>query len=113
MALPSHIEGNGNRSKTDGIEISTPEKGMTVHTDPILQQLKKHGQMLDSEISVATGIPLKQVRSCLADMSAQGVILGCSVTRYAEGKPVQALQCRISGYVPPASPGRKVGKTGP
>jgi predicted ArsR family transcriptional regulator len=77
---------------------------------PILQQLKKHGQMLDSEIAVATGIPLKQLRSQLADMSARGVIMGCNVTRYEDGRAIQALQCRISGYVPPATPGRKAGK---
>lgn len=80
-----------------------------MHADSILQQLRKHGQMLDSEIAVATGIPLKKVRSSLNDMSAQGVILGCSITRYEDGKPIQAMQCRISGYVPPASPGRRPG----
>jgi DNA-binding Lrp family transcriptional regulator len=82
---------------------------MTMHTDPILQQLKRNGQMLDSEIAIATGIPLKQIKSSLAEMSARGVILGCSVTRYEDGKSIQAMQCRISGYVPPASPGRKPG----
>jgi predicted ArsR family transcriptional regulator len=74
---------------------------------PILQYLKKHGQLLDSEIAAATGIPLPKVRSSLCDLSERGEISRCSVTRYKDGKPFEAMQCRISGYVPPASPGRK------
>jgi sulfopyruvate decarboxylase TPP-binding subunit len=85
------------------------EKSMTMHTDPILQQIKRRGQMLDSEIALATGIPMLQIQSTLAGMSARGEIMACSVTRYEDGKAVRAMQCRISGYVPPASPGRKPG----
>jgi hypothetical protein len=33
--------------------------------------------------------------------------MGCNVTLYRNDKPVEALQCRLSGYVPPAAPGRK------
>ena len=80
-----------------------------MHTDPILQQLRRNGQMLDSEIAVATGMPINQIHSTLADMSDKGMIMRCNVTRYENGKPIQAIQCRISGYVPPASPGRKPG----
>jgi sulfopyruvate decarboxylase TPP-binding subunit len=82
---------------------------MTMHAEPILQQLKRHGQMLDSDIAIATGIPMQQIQSTLESMSARGVIMGCRVTRYEGGKAIQAMQCRISGYVPPASPGRKPG----
>jgi len=85
------------------------EKIMTMHTDPILQQIKRRGQMLDSEIALATGIPMPQIQSTLERMSARGQIMACSVTRYEDGKAVSALQCRISGYVPQASPGRKPG----
>jgi predicted ArsR family transcriptional regulator len=84
-----------------------PQKDSDMLADNILQQLKKHGQMLDSELATATGIPLKQIRSQLEDLSAGGVILACNVTRYQDGKPSQAFQCRISGYVPPVAPGRK------
>lgn len=76
-------------------------------TDPILLHLKKHGQLLDSEIAAATGIPLSRVRASLFDLSARGEISKCSVTRFNKGKSVEATLCRISGYVPPASPGRK------
>ncbi len=83
-----------------------------MHATPVLQYLKKHGQRLDSEISLATGIPLQQVRQSLSDLSERGEISRCSVTRFNDGKPVEAMLCRISGYIPPAAPGRKPGQAG-
>lgn len=76
----------------------------------ILEYLKRHGQLLDSEIASATGISLKNVRASLSDLSVRGEISRCSVIKYCDGHPVEAIQCRISGYVPPASPGRKPGQ---
>ena len=78
-----------------------------MHTATILQHLKKHGQLLDSEISAATGIPIDQVRASLVTLSAQGEISKCSVTTFKDGKPIEGIQCRIAGYAPPAAPGRK------
>jgi hypothetical protein len=31
----------------------------------------------------------------------------CRSIRYKDGKEVEAMLCRISGYIPPAAPGRK------
>ncbi len=73
----------------------------------ILQHIKKHGQIRDAEIAHALGLKLGAVRSSLDDLSAKGQIACCSVTRYDEGKPVHEILCRLSGYVPPAAPGRK------
>ena len=73
----------------------------------ILQCLRKHGERLDSEIAEETGIPLATVRQGLARLAATGQIITCSLTRFQDGHPIQALQCRASGYIPPASPGRK------
>jgi len=81
-----------------------------MHTPTVIQYLKKHGQLLDSEIAAATDIPLEQVRISLAELSAQGEISKCSVTSFKNGKPVESIQCRISGYFPPAAPGRKPAK---
>lgn len=81
-----------------------------MNTPIVIQYLKKHGQLLDSEIAAATDIPLEHVRISLAELSAQGEISRCSVTRFKDGKAVEAIQCRISGYFPPAAPGRKPGK---
>lgn len=79
-------------------------------TAPILLQLKKHGQLLDSEIAAATGLSLQKVRHSLSDLSSRGEISQCNVTRFSSGKPVEGILCRISGYVPPAAPGRKPGR---
>jgi len=77
---------------------------------PILSYLKKHGQLLDSEIAAATGIPLSKVHVSLSDLSERGEISRCRVTRFNDGKPFEATLCRISGYIPPATPGRKPGR---
>jgi len=82
-----------------------------MQTDQVLSHLKKHGQLLDLEIASATGIALVQVRKSLADLTTRGEISQCSVTHFNGGKRVEGIQCRISGYVPPAAPGRKAGPT--
>ncbi len=82
-----------------------------MHTDQVLSHLKKHGQLLDLEIASATGIALVQVRKSLADLTTRGEISQCSVTHFNGDKRVDGIQCRISGYVPPAAPGRKAGPT--
>jgi hypothetical protein len=87
-------------------------KGFEMHTATVLQYLKKHGQLLDSEIASATRIPLPDVRNSLSDLSARGEISRCSVTRFNDGKAVEGMLCRISGYIPPAAPGRKPGTAG-
>lgn len=81
-----------------------------MHSSPILQYLKKHGQRLDSEIAAGTGIPLPKVRDSLSDLSARGEISRCNVTRFNDGKPVEGMLCRVAGSIPPATPGRKPGK---
>lgn len=73
----------------------------------ILKYLKKNGQRLDSEIAAATGISITNVRRHIADLSAQGEITSCTVTRFTDEKPVESVLCRIAGYIPPSSPGRK------
>jgi predicted ArsR family transcriptional regulator len=80
-----------------------------MHTEQVFEHLKKHGQLLDSEIAKATGIPLPKVRKTLSDLLKQQKISQCEVTHFKNGKPVEGILCRISGYYPPAAPGRKPG----
>jgi len=82
-----------------------------MQTAQVLSHLKKHGQLLDLEIASATGIALSQVRKSLADLATRGEISQCSVTHFKGGKRIEGIQCRISGYVPPVTPGRKAGPT--
>ena len=73
----------------------------------VLQYLKKNGQRLDTEIAAATKLPLSKIRGLLDDLSAQGQISRCKVIRFNQGKEVESVLCRVAGYIPPKSPGRK------
>lgn len=73
----------------------------------VLQHLKKHGQLLDSEIAASTKLPLDKVRQAIDELSRMGEVSLCSVTRFRNGQAIESIQCRISGYYPPAAPGRK------
>lgn len=73
----------------------------------ILEHLNRQGERLDSDIAKATGIPLKDVRRIVTDLSAKGAIMTCHSVRFVDGKRVEGMLCRVSGYIPPAAPGRK------
>jgi DNA-binding IclR family transcriptional regulator len=73
----------------------------------ILQHLKKNGEQFDTEIAVATGISLATVRSRLAELTAKHEVVTCHTTRFVKGKKVAGISCRVAGYTPPATPGRK------
>ena len=77
----------------------------------ILQYLKKHGQRLDTEIAKDTGIALDSVRERVASLVAAGEVVICDLTRFEDGKAIRAWVCRVSGYTPPAAPGRKAKPT--
>lgn len=77
--------------------------------DRILKYLKKNGQRLDSEIAAGTGIPREEVGRLLQDLAARGEISTCSVTRFHDGKTTSGILCRVAGFIPPSSPGRKPG----
>lgn len=79
----------------------------SVHATSILQYLTKHGQQVDYDIAAATKIPLTDVRATLTALSTLGEISRCQVTRFADGKPINGMLCRIAGTVPPKAPGRK------
>jgi predicted ArsR family transcriptional regulator len=77
----------------------------------VLQCLKKHGQRLDLEIAKEMGLPLASVRERLTGLAATGAVIMCNLTRFENGKRIDAWQCRVSGYVPPLAPGRKAKAT--
>lgn len=77
----------------------------------ILQCLKKHGERLDSEIAKETGMPLAAVREGAAGLAATGAVITCALTRFEKGKRIDAWLYRVSGYIPPAAPGRKAKPT--
>ena len=69
--------------------------------------LFRSGERLDTEIAAATGLSLAAVRTGAAELKAKGAIMVCRSIRYQEGKEIEGLLCRISGYIPQAAPGRK------
>ena len=75
--------------------------------DKILQYLKKHGESLDADIAEAVGISLDAARTYLSEFAAKGLIMAYQSIRFQEGKKIEGIRCRLSGFVPPAAPGRK------
>jgi hypothetical protein len=73
----------------------------------ILQYLKKHGEGFDSEIAAAIGTPLARVRLAISELSEKREVMTCYSIRYEKGKKIEGTRCRLSGYIPPAAPGRK------
>ena len=73
----------------------------------VLACLSKYGQRLDLEIAQETGMPLEEVRKQLLALAATGAVISCTLTRFHNGKRIDAWQCRASGFVPPRAPGRK------
>jgi hypothetical protein len=62
---------------------------------------------LDLEIAAEMRVPLATVRKLFAEFSAAGEVVMCQLTRYEGSKPIEAWQCRVSGFVPVPAPGRK------
>ncbi|TXT23366.1 MAG: hypothetical protein FD134_2166 [Gallionellaceae bacterium] len=73
----------------------------------ILQYLKKNGEQLDTEIAVATGISLANVRRHLLELTSKNEVVACYTTRFVKGKKVEGITCRVAGYTPLPAPGRK------
>ncbi|OIQ85380.1 hypothetical protein GALL_327740 [mine drainage metagenome] len=73
----------------------------------ILQYLKTHGEQLDAEIAQGLGMPLAKVRNHLNELTAKGEIMSYQSTKFENGKKIEGIRCRISGFVPRAAPGRK------
>jgi transcription initiation factor IIE alpha subunit len=78
-----------------------------MHNTLVLEYLKKHGQRCDRDIAKATGISLVQIRNSISALELTKAISSCSVTNFENGVAIEGMLCRISGYIPPAAPGRK------
>jgi len=72
-----------------------------------LQCLKKHGQRMDLEIAQEMRMSLATVRQQLTALADRREAIVCKTIRYENGREVESWQCRVSGFIPPAAPGRK------
>ena len=75
-----------------------------------LQCLKKHGQRLDLEIAKELRMTVAAVRQHLTALADSRQAIICKTIQFENGKQIEAWQGRVSGYMPPATPGRKPGK---
>ncbi len=73
----------------------------------ILQYLRKNGECLDAELAQAAGLTLSKTRLHLAELAAKGEVVVCDSIRFEKGKKIEGIRCRVSGFTPPAAPGRK------
>jgi predicted ArsR family transcriptional regulator len=73
----------------------------------ILQYLKSHGEKLDTEIAEATGLSVEAIRIQLTELAAIQEVMVCQSTRFENGKKIESMSGRISGFIPKAAPGRK------
>ena len=53
-------------------------------------------------------LPLATVRGRLAELSATGAVVMCTLTRYEGDRTIEALECWLWGHAPKVAPGRKV-----
>jgi hypothetical protein len=51
------------------------------------------------------------VRQRAAGLASTGQVISCSLTRFENGKAIEGWVYRVSGYTPPAAPGRKAKTT--
>ena len=72
-----------------------------------LQCLKAHGQRLDLEIAKEMHVPLAIVRQHLTALAERREAVVCKTIQVANGRQFEAWQGRVSGFVPPPTPGRK------
>src|SRR5271169_2664022 len=81
---------------------------MDDHKEKILQFLNQHqGENLDAAIAAAIRIPLYKVRLHLSELEAINKVVTCHSTKFVNGIKTEGTSCRLAGYHPPASPGRK------
>lgn len=73
----------------------------------ILQHLKINGEQSDLEIAAATGMSQAAVRIHLSELAANKEVMLCNSIRFVEGQEIEGIRCRLSGYIPKTSPGKK------
>jgi len=75
----------------------------------ILEYLKNKGEQMDAEVAKALHLPQAVVQKHIAELSSSGEVISCQTTRYVGNKKIEGVSCRLAGYTPRWSPGRKPG----
>ena len=75
----------------------------------ILKYLRTNGEQLEADIARALDIPLAQLSTQVAALSAAGDVICCQVTRFVDGQKIEGTSCRLSCDLPAPARGRKPG----
>lgn len=73
----------------------------------ILQYLKANGERLDREIAEGTRMSMATVKAALSELAGKGEVIMCHSIQFNDGERIEGMRCRLAGYIPPVSPGRK------
>lgn len=65
-------------------------------TAAIIEYLQINGEKMEAEIAKALQLPMSQVQSHLAQLSVNGEVICCKVTRFPDGKKVEGTSVRLS-----------------
>ncbi len=75
--------------------------------EEIMRYLKENGEQLDSVIAAGIGMSIEKVRLGVSKLSAKGDLVMCRVIKIKDGKQIDSMLYRASGYTPKPKPGRK------
>lgn len=80
---------------------------MPTPENEILNYLSTQGECRDTDISKVTGLSIEVIHRKLAELALIKKVMLCQSTRYEKGHKIEGVSCRISGFIPKASPGAK------
>ena len=115
MQRPSSIQYQGTQPRT-GLELTGKisisaivifDMELADKMEKILDYLNKHGECLDTEISVATRIPLNNVHLHLNELMAAKQVMTFHATRYVDCTKSEVTICRLVRKGPALKPQRK------
>lgn len=75
--------------------------------DDLFDYVKRHGQVVDSQIAKELGLSLEEVRALVHELQTRNKLYTCDIINFENGVEVKGLLCRVSCFMPKGSPGRK------
>ena len=77
--------------------------------DDLFDCVKKHGQIIDRQLAKELGLSLEEVRALVYQLQASNKLYTCDIITFEDDVELKGLLCRVSCFMPKASPGRKPG----
>lgn len=73
----------------------------------VLDCVKSHGQIIDRHIAEELSMSIDSVKAAIDDLTKAKKLYTCNIIHFKNGHEISGILCRMSGYMPPASAGRK------